>query len=86
MPYKRVEDAVLRQLKIEAKPAQDLTFKMGKDLGYDYYTVQLFLVSVERLIAHGTPSYKFSWKDEFAMDALRFSIEDLVGAINDRTV
>jgi hypothetical protein len=86
MPYNRVKEAVYKQLKIEGKPAGDEGAKLGADLEYDYYTMQLFLVAVERLLAHGTPSCKFSWRDDFAMDALRFSIHDLIGAIDDRTV
>lgn len=86
MPYKRVEEAVYKQLKSEGKPVDNEKDKLGADLLFDYYTMQLLLVAIERTLAHGMPTAKFSWRDDFAMDALRFSILDLIGAIDDRTV
>jgi hypothetical protein len=81
----QVDDVVILQLKIEGKPVDNRSKTMGRDLKYDYFTIQLFLVEVERKLAHGHPSYKFTWRDEFASDALRFSIADLIGAIDERT-
>jgi hypothetical protein len=81
----RVGAVVIHQLGIEKKPADNLNATMGRDLQYDFFTMQLFLVQVERNLFTGQPSYKFTWRDEFAADALRFSIADLIGAINERT-
>ncbi len=80
-----VNFAVGVQLGIEKKRADDWTLVMGRDLKYDYYTIQLFLVSVERILKEGNPSFKFTWTDEFAGDALQLSIMDLIGAINAHT-
>jgi len=74
------------QLRIESKPVNDTTRVIGRDLQYDFYTVQLFLVAIERTLFEGNPSHKFTWDDDFAAATLKMTISELIGAIDARTV
>src|SRR5437870_5415013 len=61
-----VSAAVASQLHNEHHwPPNDMTKVMGDDYRYDQFTLGNFLAAVQWNLAHGTPSYKFTYDGPF---------------------
>lgn len=77
-----VSAAVASQLNREHHwPPNDMTKVMGSDYRYDQFTFGNFLAAVQWNLAHGCPSYKFSYDGPFIKKGLNATVSALIVAV-----
>lgn len=77
-----VSAAVASQLHNEHHwPPNDMTKIMGDDYRYDQFTLDNFLAAVQWNLAHGSPSYKFTYDGPFIKKGLKATVSALIVAI-----